>query len=152
MNEQQQNMQMVERSKQMKIGRKDDVADEFAKMQKDKISDKLPKKENESWYRNERKHDIDFEKYGYYKPEKIKPGHLTLRQLDEILNEYKLNKSSQFIEKSAENLKIDKINIELLFKYYKPLFMQNKNSQTGSKDGKENFKIDDVFPNLKLEK
>ena len=42
---------------------------------------------------NEKEAKIHYEKYGYRKPDKIPAGKLTLRQFDELLSEYKKDKS-----------------------------------------------------------
>ena len=96
------------------------------------------------------KHDIDYEKYGYPKPDKIKPGHLTLRSFDELLNEFKQAKSeatsSNEIELIHVNLikkfNVDREDLKLLIEYYKPFYVLD------SKNKKQEVPVESLFPNL----
>lgn len=90
--------------------------------------------------------DVEFEKYGYVRPAKIKPGHLTLKQFDEMLLEYKAKKSPEVVDKYAAELKIEKSDILILLEYFKPLYRIDK----GEVDP---LKFENVFTNVKkLEK
>jgi len=118
------------------------------------VIDKRPKKENETNFISERKYDIDYDKYGYSKPDKIKPGQITLRKFDEMINEYKqakkVSKSSDSVDLIEESLskkyEMDKATLKILIKYYKPF-----NIVVGGEKA-EKLPIDTIFPNVnKLE-
>lgn len=110
--------------------------------------DKRPRKENETSY-SERKFDVDYEKYGYNCPTKIKAGNLTLRQFDEFINQYKEKKSIDFINEFAAKHKVEVTNLHMMLEYYKPF------SKLGSKQTNENKQLEtgssatEIFPNLK---
>ncbi len=118
------------------------------------VIDKRPRKENETNFISERKYDIDYDKYGYSKPDKIKPGQITLRKFDEMINEYKqakkVSKSSDSVDLIEESLskkyEMDKATLKILIKYYKPF-----NIVVGGEKA-EKLPIDTIFPNVnKLE-
>ena len=114
------------------------------------IVDKRPKKENEMNFSTERNYDIDYEKYGYTKPDKIKPGHFTLRQFDEMINEFKQAKrvatspdNIELIEESlSKKYNLDKSTLKILTHYYKPFDV------VGSKEKVEQTPIGKIFPNV----
>jgi len=117
--------------------------------------DKRPKKENENAFISEKKYDIDYDKYGYTKPDKIKPGHFTLRSFDEMVNEYKqarkVSKISDNVDLIEESLskkyEIDKATLKILVHYYKPFSVV-----AGGKKAEQMPPIDQIFPNVnKLE-
>lgn len=112
------------------------------------VMDKRPKKENEiDRFFGERKYDADFDKYGYTKPDKIKAGNLTLRQFDEMINEYRSNKSTDTIKNLTKRYNLDSTNVHILLEYYKPLYRINKNKE---KAPENDALIDNVFPNVTL--
>lgn len=114
--------------------------------------DKRPRKENEMKHISERKYDIDYDKYGYAKPDKIKPGQFTLRQFDEMINEYKqakkVSNSSDNVDAIEEALgkkyQLDKATLKNLIHYYKPFNVINNNQKA-----KQMPPIDEIFPNVK---
>jgi hypothetical protein len=114
--------------------------------------DKRPRKENESFYAPlERKIDVDFEKYGYPCPEKIRPGHLSLRQFDEFLNSYKENKSVDLINQFAAKNNVTSTNLHILLEYYKP-FSKIETKKAANLNKPKEIAADPVkqiFPNLK---
>lgn len=118
-----QNKLVVEKSKDVKV-----YISEKIEIKTDK--DKRPKKENELFTESLR--NIDYEKYGYIKPDKIKHGCFTLRQFDETINKYAVSKSmDEFSELITKN-GLDKESIPILIEYYKPFYKlnpKNTNSQ-----------------------
>ena len=100
----------------------------------------------------QRKVDVDFEKYGYSSPEKIRSGYLSLRQFDEMLNEIKMSSTPvNVLEKRAQESNINKDDLLVLLEYYKPLYRKSKGKDAQDADQAE-VKIDQVFTNVKLEK
>ena len=100
--------------------------------------------------------DPEFEKYGYKCPSKIRPGCLSLRQFDEFVNQYKQNKSIEFINQFAAEHKVDVTNLHILLEFYKPFVRLNtqeaNSSKTESKQTPKQIESDSVnqiFPNLK---
>ena len=120
-----------------------------------KAFEKRPKKENEEIdFINQEKYDPVFDKYGYVQPEQIKPGHLTLMQIDEFIINYKTNKSVDFINEFAEKNKMSVTDIYLMIEYYKPFLKIDSNTKNESKSGsnvidssQQDLKI--IFPNIK---
>lgn len=112
------------------------------------VPDKRPKKINEivSMF-GEKKYDLDWEKYGYTKPEKIRPGNITLRQFDEMINEYRANKSAETIKKLSQTYNLDTTNLHILLEYYKPLYRINKSKEAAEQN---DTIIGNVFPNVNL--
>ncbi len=87
--------------------------------------------------------DVDYEKYGYRKPEKIASGKLTLRQFDELLNEFKKDKSQKNFDDLTKKYKVMPETLKLLIEYYKPFNrILNKNEKNNSDV------IENIFPNL----
>lgn len=116
-----------------------------------KKPDLRPKKENEiDWFNIDRKQlDPEFEKYGYVRPEKIKPGHITLRMFDELINEYKANKSAEGIKALATKYGINETDVHILIERYRPFSIK---FAPGPSDGSKQEPapaIGQVFPNLK---
>ena len=144
-------MQVAERSKQVVVKSKD------GNMLPKSTEDKRPSKEREEARRlgldqTEKKFDIDFEKYGYARPEKIRSGHMSLRQFDEFLDEYKSNKTSEVISRRADEFKIDKAEIGKLLEYFKPLYQVSANKPPADKvDADPNAPphFQQVFSNVK---
>jgi hypothetical protein len=105
--------------------------------------DKRPKKENEYRTMMNMEPDVDYEKYGYRKPEKIASGKLTLRQFDELLNEFKKDKSQKNFDDLTKKYKVMPETLKLLIEYYKPFNrILNKNEKNNSDV------IENIFPNL----
>ena len=138
-------MLIIEKSKSININaEKVKVTDK--RVLSDQV-DKRPKKENESRLNNESGVDIDFRVYGYSKPDKIQRGHLTLRQFDEFINEYRDKSTSETIKNASTKLFISEEDLQTMIQFYKPLYVLNKNSP---KDGKENdLELTEAFPNMK---
>lgn len=142
------NKKLVERSKNIKVVGKDVSASSPREM-----GDKRPSKEKEMarWAglsSEATKIDIDYQKYGYSRPDKIRPGQLTLRQFDEMINEYRAkNASMDVIDRCAQEFKIDKNELIILIEYYKPLYRVDK-----SEPVQEAIGVDKIFPNIKLVK
>ena len=117
--------------------------------------DKRPKKENEQAFNYERKQDIDYEKYGYSKPDKIKSGHLTLRNFDELINEFKQAKketsSSNDVELIHVNLankyNLDPAQSKVLIEYYKPFYVLGSDKKKQANE-EGHAPIGSIFPNL----
>lgn len=139
-NEKEVNEAMVERSKKVTVHAKGGETEK-------EIPDKRPKKENEmlNWYDDTRKKDIDFVNYGYMKPDKIRPGHLTLRQFDQILNDYQSNKNAQTLNNFAAANSLDVNNLNTLVQYFKPLFRIDKENSKEKETA-----LNEIFPNLRL--
>ena len=114
--EQMENKLIVEKSKDVKVYINDRIEIKNNK-------DKRPKKENE--YFTETLRDPEYEKYGYVKPEKIKPGYLTLRQFDEAITRYAVSKSINEFDDLIKNNDLDKDIIPILIEYYKPFYKLN---------------------------
>ena len=106
--------------------------------------DKRPKKENEYRSMMNSEPDVDYEKYGYRKPDKIPAGKLTLRQFDELLSEYKKDKSQKNLNDLSAKYKVMPENLNLLIEYYKPF---NRILKKNEKSNDANV-IETVFPNL----
>jgi hypothetical protein len=146
------NTTIEERLKSIKIT-KHDVSTSSPR----ELGDKRPSKEREMarWMGlspEQRKVDVDFEKYGYSSPEKIRSGYLSLRQFDEMLNEIKMSSTPvSVLEKRAQESKISKDDLIVLLEYYKPLYRKSKGKGAQDADQTE-VKIDQVFTNVKLEK
>jgi hypothetical protein len=110
------------------------------------VNDKRPKKENEVDFLSEAlKGDVDFNVYGYIKPEKIRQGHLTLRTFDEILSHYKENKSIDTLNNLAKKHNLNTNDLHILLEYFKPLSVVQKDRKKND-DGVD---LIEVFPNLK---
>ncbi|CAF0904267.1 unnamed protein product [Brachionus calyciflorus] len=114
------NKLLVEKSKNVKI-----YTGERVEILNNK--DKRPKKENEILMA-ERFKNIDFEKYGYSKPDKIRHGFLTLRQFDEAVNKYMVTKSIDEFKDLIENNDLNKNDIHILIEYYKPFYKISRNN------------------------
>ena len=117
-----------------------------------KKPDLRPKKENEvDWFNIDRKKiDPEFEKYGYVRPEKVKPGHVTLKMFDELINEYKANsdKSAEAIKALASKYGLNETDVHILVDRYRPFSI--KFASGPSNAPKEQVPaVDQVFPNLK---
>lgn len=144
-------MQVAERSKQVVVKGKD------GNMLPKSTEDKRPSKEREEARRlgldpTEKKFEVDFEKYGYARPEKIRPGHLSLRQFDEFLDEYKSNKTPEVISRRADEYKIDKAEMGKLLEYFKPLYQVSANKPPTDKvdaDANASPQFEQVFSNVK---
>lgn len=122
------NKLVVEKSKDVKV-----FLNERIEIKNDK--DRRPKKENEFF--TETLRNLDYEKYGYVKPEKIKHGFMTLRQFDETINKYAITKSMEEFNELINNNSIEKDHIPILIEYYKPFYKLNPN-KTNSK-GEKNY-------------
>ena len=131
-------------------------ADSMTGTAKHQVSgDKRPKKENEMNYNI--KYDVDFQKYGYIKPERVKNGNLTLRQFDELVNEFKQNKpKSKNIQELKDGLakkyNISIENLNYLIDFYKPFKVITNTTVAASKNQSEpnvaaNI-LGSTFPNL----
>lgn len=108
-----------------------------------------PKKENEQFSMSSLEYDVDYEKYGYRKPEKIKLGNLTLRQFDEMLNEYKKEKSSKDLEYFSQKYnKVKPENVRVLVEYFKPFSRFEQGDGKNNKNETIASAVQDVFPNL----
>ncbi len=120
------------------------------------FKDRRPKKENEL-IGIQRDYDVDLDKYGYTKPEKIKHGNLTLRQFDELLYDYLENKHTpKIVENLSQKYNVDSANILTLLEFYKPFYRMDRPSKTGNKGNQEQLNenegsqnIEKVFPNVK---
>lgn len=146
------NKKLVESSRNIKItGKGPEHQEELLAV------DKRPRKENEMSFASgtETKLDVDFEKYGYVSPAKIRPGFLTLRQFDELANQYKHNKSIEFLNQFAVKHNVDVTNLHILLEYYKPFVRLNtrENNKDAQQTPKQINASEDaakqLFPNLK---
>jgi hypothetical protein len=81
---------------------------------------------------------------------KIKAGHLTLRQFDEILNERKKDKSEVGLKNLGSKYNIDPAVLSVLVHFYKPFnrIVQKSNDDSSVKEAKLNSPEISVFPNL----
>ena len=124
-------------------------------LSQNKAFEKRPRKENEETiFINQKKYDLVFDKYGYVQPEKIKPGHISLMQIDELINKYKKNKSVDFIQEFAEKNRIPVTDIYLMIEYYKPFLKFDSNSRNELKQGSNivdssQSDLKNIFPNIK---
>lgn len=144
------NRLVEERSKQIKVMSKDISKSSPAH----EMLDKRPSKEREEAWLNlehEGKKNTDYDKYGYVRPDKIRPGHLTLRQFDELLIEIKEKRDSreQIIDRCVSKFQVDKTDLATLIDFYKPLYQMNKPKSEGE-NTPDFARVDTVFPNLKL--
>ena len=119
-------------------------------------SDKRPKKENEINY-GDLKYDVDYQKYGYIKPDRIKTGNLSLRQFDELVNEFKQNKTNtKNVEELKDNLakkyNISKESFNHLIEFYKPFKVITNTTKSPSKNQNEQNQaaniLGSIFPNV----
>ncbi len=107
--------------------------------------DKRPKKENEYNTMVNTELDVDYEKYGYRKPEKVPSGKLTLRQFDELLSEYKKDKSQKNFDDLTVKYKVMPETLKLLIEYYKPFNRIVKKNENNNNNANL---IENTFPNL----
>ena len=175
------NQRTGELAKQIKIKSVGDNVnlDKKATMATATTMDLRPKKENEDWYKQDEKKsggevDIDYEMFGYRRAERIKPGHLSLRQFDELLNDYneqtiksnnKDSSSSHSSSKSSSDLikklaakygnGLNETDVYILLQNYKT-FQVRKLKSSSSSAAANNSGVDaskqivgNVFPNLK---
>lgn len=108
--------------------------------------DKRPKKENEiDFYNlNDARIDPDLRVYGYSRPEKIRSGCMTLRQMDEIITAYnEQNPTADALNKESSRLGVSVDDLHVLLNYYKPLFVINKGSNK-----QEELQVGQAFPNM----
>lgn len=89
------------------------------------VVDKRPKKENELAFAAQRREfDVDLDNYGYAKPDRIKTGNLTLRQFDELANEFKRDKQEKTPAESLTALaaqhNLDREHLTHMLDYFKP--------------------------------
>ena len=144
---------MEERSKNIQV--KSKLASDSAPKH---MPDKRPSKEREEarWLGlnpDQRKRDVDYEKYGYAQPQKIRAGCLSLRQFDEFLIEIKSSGTpDEVIRRRADESKIDTAELRTLLEYYKPLYRVDKNQPDEASQEHAPI-IEQVFTNVKkLEK
>jgi hypothetical protein len=107
--------------------------------------DKRPRKENETdMYSESYKPDEDMRMYGYTTPEKVRTGHLTLRQFDELLKEYKESGgSADVIQAAVKRLKLKTEDVYVLLDYYKTFTVISKDTTKTGNDSE----IFSIFPN-----
>ena len=114
-----------------------------------KAFDKRPKKENENSWMGEIKLDEVYDKYGYIEPNKLKTGQISLKKFDEFLNEYKKEKSIDYINKFAEQNRMDVTTLHVFLEHYKPFMKIDGRGKGAAENQPDPLKLDNVFPNLK---
>ncbi|RNA12388.1 hypothetical protein BpHYR1_045550 [Brachionus plicatilis] len=85
------------------------------------VAVRRPKKENELFNFFDNKPDRDYISYGYHTPNKVQPGHLTLKQFDQFLKEIYSSNDDKKMEFFCQKNNIKHEELTILVDYLKPL-------------------------------